>query len=138
MYLFSYRRLASALKQDLLDESDRLIYLCVSSLIHYGFAFLLISNKIKIPNTNLVFGCVLEFIFIIAGYYINKSGDHKDYIVRYMILDVPVLFQTVFISTILYLIAGFIGVAKCYMYFLTDLLYGILFLHGIYLSSRKV
>jgi hypothetical protein len=136
MYLFSYRRLAFHLKHNLLDESDKLIYLCVALLQGYAGCFFLLRSEN--PNTILLFEFILGFIFMIVGYYINKSGDNKDYIVRYIILGVPVYFQGLLIFMIFYFVLRFLDVDRYYIDIMADLLYNALLLHGIYLSSRKV
>lgn len=110
MYLWNTDGLAQELKEGTLSESDKFKYFYILTIIisiAWGSTFYMAEAQFSLSD---IIQSILDIIIVIIGTYfcyaINRDGDGKNFIERYICLNFPILIKFVVFLIFGYVILG--------------------------------
>jgi hypothetical protein len=93
MYLWRVNRLVDAFKNDKVTEKDKFKYFLIFAILLTIVTSQIIYLGYKYSHLDLI-ELVISLIIVIWGcfycYFINKCGDNKDFITRFICLALPI------------------------------------------------
>ncbi len=109
MNFFRDKELAERFAADNVSEREKLYYFLATVIIYslLTSSFITSSADVPVAFTEYIFD-ILLLVLTVSGsiwiYNINKKGDNKDFIGRYVSLSFPIGIQTLLLAIILFII----------------------------------
>lgn len=121
MYWWNTHKLAEAIKNDLLNEYDKMKYFLTLSLILIVSLYSIHFQKP--PLVTAFIEMILMFFIVLLGILItfkaNRGKEGKDYIVRVTCLSLPIFLKIILLSVLLGIILGiWVGITDSSMDFI--------------------
>lgn len=109
MYWWNTHKLAEAIKNDVLNEYDKMKYFLTLSLILVVSMYLIQFQESS--SVTALIEMILMFLIVLFGILItfkaNRGNEGKDYIVRVTCLSLPILIKIMLLSVLFGIIIGF-------------------------------
>ena len=105
MYLWNTKALAMKLKNGELKQSDRFTYFIVFIILIAlisEVSFYTTEDLTVITITDSIISIIITVIGTLISYKINKNGDDREFIDRYICISIPITFKLISLSMVCY------------------------------------